>query len=69
MSLSAYSAHVIAIAFNLDWNYTESWFPILALILASLVLCTAWKFVSSRGPLEWVMWKVSMLVSHTPAEE
>ena len=69
MSLSAYSAHVIAIAFNLDWNHTESWFPILALIVASLVLCSAWKLVSKRGPLEWVMWKVSMMVSHTPEEE
>ena len=68
MSLTAYSAHIVVIAFNMDWNGSESWFPILALVVGCLVLCTAWKFVSQRGPLEWLMWKVSMMVSHMPAE-
>lgn len=69
MSLTAYSAHIVAIAFNPDWNQTESWFPILALVIGSLVLCTVWKQVSTRGPLEWLMWRMSVMASHTPEDE
>ncbi|MFT0848114.1 DUF418 domain-containing protein [Actinomycetaceae bacterium L2_0104] len=64
MALTAYSIHIVVIGFNLEWVGTESWAPTLWLVGGALVLCTAWKLFFTRGPLEWIMWKVSHKTAH-----
>ncbi|MGO1560592.1 Putative membrane protein [Actinomycetales bacterium JB111] len=63
MSLTAYSAHVVAIAWWPDtfasWD-SESNTPLLILVLALAVGCTAWYLLLGRGPLERLMHTVSM---------
>lgn len=65
MSLTAYSAHVFFLSFMDDWFFTESWAPILWLTGTALVVCPLWKLRFQRGPLEWVTWRVSLMVSGT----
>ncbi|AWE41480.1 MULTISPECIES: heparan-alpha-glucosaminide N-acetyltransferase domain-containing protein [unclassified Actinobaculum] len=65
MSLTAYSAHVVAIAIEPDWSGSASWHPFLILSAAVIVGCSLWKVIFQRGPLEWVTWKVSMLTART----
>jgi hypothetical protein len=63
MSLTAYSAHVVAIAWWPDtfasWD-GESNTPLLILVLSLVVGCTAWYLLLGRGPLERLMHTVSM---------
>lgn len=63
MSLSAYSFHVPVIAFNAAWVSQDSLIPAVWLIGGALVLCTVWKLFFTRGPLEWVTWKVSHMTA------
>ena len=60
MALTAYTAHIVVIAFTDDWVGGDSWAPIFWLIGGALLLCTLVKQFFRRGPLEWVMWKVSL---------
>lgn len=60
MSLSAYSLHIVIVAFHTDWVGGARWTPLLGLIGLTLLCATAWKHFSTRGPLEWIMWKVSL---------
>lgn len=60
MSLTAYTTHIVVIAFTNDWVGGESWKPIFWLVGGALLLCTLWKQLFRRGPLEWAMWKVSL---------
>ncbi len=60
MALTAYTAHIVVIAFTDDWVGGDSWAPIFWLVGGALVACTLVKHFFRRGPLEWVMWKVSV---------
>ncbi|PWF26213.1 heparan-alpha-glucosaminide N-acetyltransferase domain-containing protein [Ancrocorticia populi] len=60
MSLSAYTFHVLIVAFHPEWIGGASWAPVLWLIGGTIIVATAWKHYARRGPLEWIMWKVSM---------
>ncbi len=60
MSLSAYSLHIVIVAFHTDWVGGARWTPLLGLIGITLLCSTAWKHFFTRGPLEWIMWKVSL---------
>lgn len=59
MALTAYVSHIIAISFNPQWVGGTSWAPFVGLVVVTLVACTVWRRTFRRGPLEWVMWKVS----------
>lgn len=65
MSLTAYTLHVVVIAFHLDWVGTDRWSPALWLIGGTLVLCSIWKLFFTRGPLEWVTWKISRMTARS----
>lgn len=60
ISLTAYSFHVVLVAFHPEWVGGDSWGPLLSLILLTVILAFVWKHFFTRGPLEWVMWKVSI---------
>lgn len=60
MALSAYTAHIVVIAFTPDWVGGAGWAPIFWLVGGALLLCTLLKQFFRRGPLEWLMWKVSL---------
>ena len=66
MSLTVYSAHIVAIAFNPEWIFSESSAPILWLVGTSLVVCPLLKLRFRRGPLEWIMWRASQAAAHVP---
>lgn len=59
MALTAYTTHIVVIAFTDNWVGGSSWAPIFWLVGGALVLCTLLKQFVRRGPLEWIMWKVS----------
>ena len=68
MALTAYSVHIVVLGLRSDWVMSPSWQPIMWLVGVTLVLCTAWKLLYRRGPLEWVMWKVSLRAASVPEE-
>src|SRR5699024_2965715 len=54
MSLTVYSLHIVYIRFLGDdavWYPTSNW-PLIALVLATLVLATAWQLLCGQGPFE-----------------
>ncbi|WP_413452463.1 DUF418 domain-containing protein [Georgenia phoenicis] len=57
MALTAYSAHIVAIAVlgsAVVW-YPESNAVLLWFVLVTLAVCTLWTRFVGRGPLEWLM--------------
>lgn len=57
MSLTAYSAHLVAIAVlgnDVVW-YPESNGVLLWFIAITLAICLVWRLVIGRGPLEWLL--------------
>ncbi|WP_299045352.1 heparan-alpha-glucosaminide N-acetyltransferase domain-containing protein [uncultured Actinomyces sp.] len=60
MALTAYSAQFVVVAFNEDWLVAQDWTPFAWLALGTMAGTLGWGLVARRGPLEWVMWKVSL---------
>ncbi|MFT3944168.1 MAG: DUF418 domain-containing protein [Ancrocorticia sp.] len=60
MALTAYTSHIVVLAFIPDWVGEAGWAPVFWLVGGALVLCTLLKQFVRRGPLEWLMWKVSV---------
>ena len=60
MSLSAYSFHIIAIWFIPALVFPDSFTPMVWLLVAALVLCTLWRMLFGRGPLERLLYTVSV---------
>lgn len=57
MSLTVYSLHIVYIRFLGDdavWYPTSNW-PLIALVLATFVLATAWQLLWGQGPFERAM--------------
>lgn len=66
MSLTAYSAHIILLWFKPGWVGTFDAHPWLITVGSLLLFCTLWKLAFARGPLEWLIWKVSMKAATVP---
>lgn len=65
MALTAYSAQFVVVAFNEDWLVAQDWTPFAWLALGTMAGTLGWGLVARRGPLEWVMWKVSLAAART----
>lgn len=65
MALTAYSAQFVVVAFNEDWLVAQDWAPFAWLALGTMAGTLGWGLVARRGPLEWVMWKVSLAAART----
>ena len=65
MALTAYSAQFVVVAFNEDWLVAQDWTPFAWLALGAMAGTLGWGLVARRGPLEWVMWKVSLAAART----
>ena len=65
MALTAYSAQFVVVAFNEDWLVAQDWAPFAWLALGAMAGTLGWGLVARRGPLEWVMWKVSLAAART----
>lgn len=62
MALTAYSLHIVAIAILGDevvW-YPESNAVLAWFVVVTLVVCAAWMRLVGRGPLEWVMRRLTV---------
>lgn len=64
LSLTAYVGHLLALrAFGterLQAVFAENlYLPWLVLVLAAAVVCTAWRMLLGRGPLEWLLHRLS----------
>ncbi|WP_454086217.1 DUF418 domain-containing protein [Georgenia sp. Marseille-Q6866] len=62
MALSAYSVHIVAIAIlgnEVVW-FTESNAVLAWFVVVTLVVCTLWMRFVGRGPLEWVMRRLTV---------
>ena len=62
MALTAYSAHIVAIAVLGDdvvWQ-TQSNAVLLWFVVITLVACTLWVRLVGRGPMEWLMRQFSV---------
>lgn len=59
MSLTAYCAHVIIIWAVDAFDYPENDWPLLWLVVGISVCATLWKLFIGRGPVEWIMYRVS----------
>ena len=60
MSLSAYSFHIIAIWLIPALVFPDSFIPMMWLLLAALVLCSLWRLLIGRGPLEELLYRISV---------
>lgn len=69
MSLTAYSAHIVAMAIWPSLFYDAGHGPFLLVSIAIIVACSLWKLVASRGPLEWVVWKFSLWFAALPGDD
>ncbi|MGO1471245.1 MAG: heparan-alpha-glucosaminide N-acetyltransferase domain-containing protein [Flaviflexus sp.] len=59
MSLTAYSTHIVAVWAIPALVFPESMAPLLWHLLTTMIVCSLWKFVIGRGPLEWLLYRVS----------
>lgn len=59
MSLTAYSAHVIAIWNSETLAMRETNTGLGWLVLVTMVACTIWRLTIGRGPLEWILYRLS----------
>ncbi|WP_193311521.1 DUF418 domain-containing protein [Georgenia satyanarayanai] len=62
MALTAYSLHIVAIAIlgnDVVW-YPESNAVLAWFVVVTLVVCTLWTRLLGRGPLEWVMRRLTV---------
>lgn len=60
MSLTAYSAHVAVLGMFPQMVSSASLWPAVGLVVGALILCWAWRAAFGRGPLERVMYEVSV---------
>lgn len=67
MPLSAYSFHIIAIWAIPALVFPDSFAPLAWLVGATLVLCSAWRLVLGRGPLERLLHVASTRASQITA--
>ncbi|WP_315095021.1 heparan-alpha-glucosaminide N-acetyltransferase domain-containing protein [uncultured Cellulomonas sp.] len=70
LALSAYSVHIVVIALlgrTVVYDATVGvW---LAFVLTTTVLCWLWAVAAGRGPLEWVLHRVSTRAADTSPDE
>lgn len=60
MPLSAYSFHIVAIWFIPAMVFPDSYAPLVWLLITALVLCSLWRAAVGRGPLERVLYDISV---------
>lgn len=63
--LTAYAAHVVAVAFNDEWVFSESYLPFLVVALSAILFACVWRYFFRRGPLEWCAYKIGLLFERT----
>lgn len=60
MALTSYCGQFLVLAFRKDWVVTDSWGPFALLSVGTMAFALVWTRMARRGPLEWVMWRVSL---------